>query len=93
MYERGLTWCPLQIGERKYVKTDENNQSRSLPHASLYIFPVILATNNGAPLKSNHGSAKHHVMKVGYDKIGVVQVNVDRERSRNKPSPPDAKRK
>ena len=70
------------MGEERGIEADENDQAGNAGH----VFVVHPAEHLGPPVvqspqEGDQRSPHHHVVKVGHDEVGVVQVNVGCESS------------
>ena len=69
-----------ELGQECHVETNENQSASNaadglVVHAAKHLGPPVMETGK----EGNHCSTHHHVMKVGHDKVGIVQVDVDAE--------------
>jgi len=56
---------PMKIGNHEIAAT-----------LSLYILPNIFGTSGAALRKAHAGAAEHDVVKMPYDPVGVMEMNV-----------------
>jgi hypothetical protein len=67
-----------------------NLAAQFVEHLARHLRPPVEQAADERDQRSTH----HHVVEVGDDEVGVVQVQVDRQRPRNRPvSPPIVNRR
>ena len=83
---RIASWHPAsthhKLREERQVEAGENKEAGNPPqevvvHAAKYLGPPV----EHAAQQGRQCSTHHHEVKVSHHKVGIMQVNVDRQRS------------